>query len=80
MPQTSQPASGSASSKRDFFISRAGADAAWAQWIAWQLEENEYSVVIQDWDFGPGANFIHKMQQAATDTERTIAVTIVASP
>lgn len=22
----------------DFFISRTGADSAWAEWIAWQLE------------------------------------------
>ena len=64
-----------AASKRiDFFVSRTGADAAWAQWIAWQLEANGYSVVIQDWDFGPGANFVGKMQQAATNAERTIAV------
>jgi hypothetical protein len=58
----------------DFFVSRTGADAAWAQWIAWQLEAAGHSVVIQDWDFGPGVNFVHKMQQAATDAKRTIAI------
>jgi tetratricopeptide (TPR) repeat protein len=57
----------------DFFVSRAGADASWAQWIAWQLEANGYTVAIQDWDFGPGVNFVHKMRQAST-AERTIAV------
>ena len=62
------------SSKADFFVSRTGADAAWAQWIAGQLEAKGYEVVIQDWDFGPGVNFVHKMQQASTEAERTIAV------
>ncbi len=74
MPQTPQPTAGTPGKSIDFFISRTGADSAWAQWIAWQLEANGYSVVIQDWDFGPGVNFVHKMQQASTDAERTIAV------
>lgn len=30
--------------------------------------------MIQDWDFAPGVNFIHKMQQAAIETEGTITV------
>ena len=34
MAETQQP-------KKDFFISRNGADAAWAEWIAWQLEKEE---------------------------------------
>ncbi len=58
----------------DFFVSRTGADAAWAQWIAWQLEATGYKVVLQDWDFGPGVNFVGKMQQASTDAKQTIAV------
>jgi tetratricopeptide (TPR) repeat protein len=60
--------------KLDFFVSRTGTDAAWAQWVAWQLEAKGYKVVVQDWDFGPGVNFVHKMQQAATEAERTIAI------
>ncbi len=60
--------------KKHFFISRTGSDAAWAQWIAWQLEKNGYDVVVQDWDFGPGVNFLHSMQKALVETERTIAL------
>jgi tetratricopeptide (TPR) repeat protein len=68
------PQAPAAAPTKDFFVSRTGADAAWAQWIAWQLEAAGYRVVIQDWDFGPGVNFVHKMQQAATDAKRTIAI------
>ena len=60
--------------KKDFFISRNGADAAWAEWIAWQLETAGYSTVLQDWDFRPGSNFVLDMQRAASEAVRTIAV------
>ena len=59
---------------KDFFISYNKADRQWAEWIAWQLEEAEYSIIIQDWDFRPGGNFILEMHQAAIESERTIAV------
>lgn len=59
---------------KDFFISYNSADRIWAEWIAWVLEENGYSVIIQAWDFRPGGNFILDMQRAAIDAERTIVV------
>ena len=59
---------------KDYFISRAGEDAPWAQWIAWQLEAAGYSVIVQDWDFGPGGNFISNMREALDSARTTIAV------
>jgi hypothetical protein len=59
---------------KDFFISYNKADRKWAEWIAWQLEDNKYSVVYQDWDFRPGDNFVLGMQRAMAESERTIAV------
>ena len=61
-------------SRKDFFISYNKADRYWGEWIAWQLEEAGFSVVIQAWDFRPGSNFVLEMQKAATEAERTIAV------
>lgn len=58
----------------DFFVSYNNKDAAWAEWIAWQLEEAGYSVIIQAWDFRPGGNFVLEMQKAATGTDRTLLV------
>src|SRR5882672_7993581 len=58
----------------DFFISYNKADRQWAEWIAWQLEEAGYSVVIQAWDFLPGENFALNMHRAAQEVQRTIAV------
>ena len=58
----------------DFFVSYTSADGPWAEWIAWVLEEAGYSVLIQAWDFGAGANFVLEMDQAARISTRTVAV------
>jgi TIR domain len=58
----------------DFFVSYNGKDRAWAEWIAWELEEAGYSVVIQAWDFRPGDNFVLEMHKASSEAERTVAV------
>lgn len=58
----------------DFFISYTRADRDWAVWIAWVLEEKGYTILIQDWDFRPGGNFVLDMQKAAAEAERTVAI------
>ena len=58
----------------DFFISYSSADRAWAEWIAWELEQAGYTAIIQAWDFRPGSNFVIEMKKAADECERTIAV------
>jgi tetratricopeptide (TPR) repeat protein len=59
---------------KDFFVSYNKADRSWAEWIAWQLEEEGYTTIIQAWDFRPGSNFVLDMQEAASKAKRTIAV------
>jgi hypothetical protein len=58
----------------DFFISYTHADAAWAEWIGYVLEEEGFSVAIQAWDFRPGRNFVLEMQASATQARRTLMV------
>src|ERR1700736_1789293 len=60
--------------EKDFYVSYNRADRAWAEWIAWQLEEAGYSTVLQAWDFRPGSNFVLEMDKATEEAERTIAV------
>lgn len=59
---------------KDFFISYNKADKQWAEWIAWKLEEANYDVVIQAWDFRPGENFVLRMQDALKNTQKMILV------
>lgn len=60
--------------ERDFFISYTRADNAWAQWIAWQLESEGFTTVLQAWDFTAGKDWAHAMDAATQDAKRTIAV------
>src|SRR4030095_6526224 len=60
---------------KDFFISYNKADRAWAEWIAWHLQESGgYSVFIQEWDFGPGGSFVVEMDRALRECEKVVAV------
>lgn len=67
-------AEGTTSTDCDFFISYTKADEAWAAWIAWVLEEANYRVLVQAWDFVPGSNWTHLMDQGVQSCQRTIAV------
>ena len=58
---------------KDLFISYAGADRLWAEWIAWQLEEAGYSVIIQK-SFPHEQNFAQEMKTALEQTNYTLAV------
>jgi hypothetical protein len=60
--------------RKDFFISYTAVDRRWAVWIAWELEEAGYSVLVQEWDFVPGINWQMGMERGVTECDRTIAV------
>lgn len=57
-----------------FFVSYAGRDKDWAEWVAWTLEAAGHEVLIQAWDFGPGSHFVGEMQQALDGSRRTVVV------
>ena len=59
---------------KDFFISYTSADKSWAEWIAWELEQAKFSVVIQAWDFRPGSNFVLEMDRAAREAARSMPI------
>jgi tetratricopeptide (TPR) repeat protein len=65
---------GTSDDRLDFFISYNRADKAWAEWVAWQLEQAGYTLFIQAWDFRPGHNFVLEMHRAATLAGRTVPV------
>jgi hypothetical protein len=68
------PDAQSDASKRDFFISYTGPDRAWAEWVAWQLEEAGYTTILQAWDFDAGSHFVTEMHQATQVADRTLAI------
>src|SRR3712207_3979757 len=58
----------------DFFISHAGRDTGWAEWLAWQLQQAGYSVELDVWDWVPGEDFVARMQEALQRADRLLAV------
>jgi TIR domain-containing protein/tetratricopeptide repeat protein len=61
----------------DFFVSYTQADRAWAEWIAWHLEDRGHRVLIQQWDISPGDNWIARIEDGV---ERSAHVVAVLSP
>jgi len=59
---------------KDFFISYQRNDGSWAEWIAWHLTQKGYEVILQAWDFLPGCNIPHEMNEAIKTTRHTIAI------
>jgi len=60
--------------RTDFFVSHAGADRAWAEWIAWQLLDAGYTVELDVWDWAPGQNFVLSMNDALAKCGRVVAL------
>ncbi|MFJ3673331.1 FxSxx-COOH system tetratricopeptide repeat protein [Streptomyces sp. NPDC090106] len=60
-------------SKRTWFVSYAGPDRAWAEWIGWHLLDAGYQVELDYWSWGAGDNFILKMN-AALEQGRFLAL------
>ncbi|WP_367132864.1 TIR domain-containing protein [Saccharothrix sp. HUAS TT1] len=58
----------------DFFVSYTRDDRAWAEWIAWELEEAGHRVLVQAWDIVPGSNWVAAMQDGVRGAARTVAV------
>src|SRR5215218_2385862 len=65
---------GAGGQRRDFFVSYTSPDRAWAEWVAWQLEDAGWTTVLQAWDFTPGENFVVRMRDALEQADRTIAL------
>lgn len=59
---------------KDFFVSYTGTDINFATWIAEVLESQNYSVVIQAWDFRPGDNFVAKINDSLKECKKLIVV------
>jgi tetratricopeptide (TPR) repeat protein len=60
--------------RSDFFVSHAGADLAWAEWVAWQLTDAGYTVELAVWDWAAGQNVVLAMSDALAHCDRVVAL------
>ncbi|WP_170990819.1 FxSxx-COOH system tetratricopeptide repeat protein [Herbidospora galbida] len=57
---------------RDFFIHHADDDVAWAEWIACELEQAGYGVILTAWDIRPGHNRLEEIDKALATSRHTL--------
>ncbi len=62
---------------KNFFINYNSTDRLWSEWIAWQLESEGYSTVLQAQDFWSESEFVQEMEKGIVSAECAI---IVLSP
>jgi hypothetical protein len=56
------------------FVSHAGPDVGWAQWVAWQLQDAGHEVELDVWHWGAGDNFVLRMSTAIEACDRMVAI------
>jgi TIR domain/Tetratricopeptide repeat/NB-ARC domain len=60
--------------RAQLFISYAGSNRDWAEWVAWQLADAGYAVEFDAWDWKPGQNLILAMSDALDRCESVVAL------
>ncbi|MBV8995924.1 MAG: TIR domain-containing protein, partial [Pseudonocardiales bacterium] len=58
----------------DVFVSHAGRDRVWAEWVAWQLDQAGLSVELDCWDWKAGENFVARMSAALGSCQAMVAL------
>jgi tetratricopeptide (TPR) repeat protein len=58
----------------DVFVSHAGRDRPWAEWVAWQLDRAGLSVELDYWDWKAGENFVARMSETLRSCKAMVAL------
>ncbi|MEU6198135.1 toll/interleukin-1 receptor domain-containing protein [Streptomyces sp. NPDC047061] len=56
------------------FISYAGPDRVWAEWVAWHLHDAGHRVALDVWDWSAGDNFVARMDEALNSATAVVAL------
>ncbi|WP_128432190.1 FxSxx-COOH system tetratricopeptide repeat protein [Streptomyces cyaneus] len=56
------------------FVSHAGPDSQWAEWVAWHLQEAGYEVELGLWHWRTGDDFVKKMNDAMARCSAVVAL------
>ncbi|MFJ9109534.1 FxSxx-COOH system tetratricopeptide repeat protein [Streptomyces sp. NPDC102283] len=57
-----------------FFISYAGVDRPWAEWVGWHLESAGHRAILDVWDWRTGDNFVERMDEALKQADAVVAL------
>ncbi|MEU6274077.1 FxSxx-COOH system tetratricopeptide repeat protein [Streptomyces populi] len=56
------------------FVSYAGPEQAWAEWVSWQLQQAGHQVELDRWHWRTGDDFIQKMNLALDNADAVVAL------
>ncbi|MFE0189116.1 FxSxx-COOH system tetratricopeptide repeat protein [Streptomyces sp. NPDC058989] len=59
---------------QQFFISYAGPDRPWAEWVGWHLQQAGHQVVLDVWEWRAGDDFVHHMDRALERADAVVAL------
>ncbi|WP_053750166.1 FxSxx-COOH system tetratricopeptide repeat protein [Streptomyces sp. MMG1533] len=59
---------------QQFFISYAGVDRPWAEWVGWHLERSGHRVTLDVWDWRTGDDFVQRMDQALEQADAVVTL------
>ncbi|MFJ5864002.1 FxSxx-COOH system tetratricopeptide repeat protein [Streptomyces parvus] len=57
-----------------FFISYAGVDRPWAEWVGWHLGQAGHQVILDVWDWHTGDIFVERMDDALKQSDAVVAL------
>ncbi|MFF7606384.1 FxSxx-COOH system tetratricopeptide repeat protein [Streptomyces parvulus] len=57
-----------------FFVSYAGPDRAWAEWVGWQLKRAGHQIELDRWDWHTGDDFVQRMNLALERADAMVAL------
>jgi tetratricopeptide (TPR) repeat protein len=57
-----------------FFVSYAGPDRAWAEWVGWELKRAGHQVELDRWDWRTGDDFVQRMNLALDGADAVVAL------
>ncbi|MDF3148871.1 MULTISPECIES: FxSxx-COOH system tetratricopeptide repeat protein [unclassified Streptomyces] len=57
-----------------FFISYAGVDRPWAEWVAWYLREAGHEAMLDVWDWRAGDDFVERMEEGLDRADAVVAL------
>ncbi|MDT3446034.1 FxSxx-COOH system tetratricopeptide repeat protein [Pseudofrankia sp. BMG5.37] len=77
MAGSGRPSPGEIADRVDFFVSHAGPDSDWAEWVAATLENAGYSVELDMWDWTAGTSVVTAANRALRRAGRVL---VLASP
>ncbi|MEU1279578.1 FxSxx-COOH system tetratricopeptide repeat protein [Streptomyces sp. NPDC005805] len=59
---------------QQFFVSYAGPDRPWAEWVAWHLGDAGHQVILDVWDWRTGDDFVQHMDHALETSDAVVAL------